>query len=107
MTPQPSPTAILVPSNDSKIASKINGKRIYVEDAPINFITLISFLLANAVSLKVLMININAAKAIRTAKTVAAKTKVFVRLKSLSIASPEALISLTAGLPSMRSIIKV
>ena len=53
------------------------------------------------------MININAAKAIRTAKTVAAKTKVFVRLKSLSIASPEALISLTAGLPSMRSIIKV
>ena len=89
------------------MASNINGRRIYVEEAPINFITLISFRLAKAVSLSVLIININAANAINIAKTVAAKTKVFVRLNNLSIASPEALISLTAGFPSILSIIRV
>ena len=41
----------------------------------------------------------------RTAKIVADKTSVFVRLNSRSIASPEALISFTAGLPSILSII--
>ena len=107
INPQPSPTAMLVPNKDSKIASNINGRRIYVEEAPINFITLISFRLAKAVSLSVLIININAANAINIAKTVAAKTKVFVRLNNLSIASPEALISLTAGFPYILSIISV
>ena len=42
---------------------------------------------------------------IRTAKIDAEITKVFVKLKSLSIASPDALISLTAGFPSILSII--
>ena len=40
INPHPSPTAMLVPSKDSKMASNINGRRIYVEEAPINFITL-------------------------------------------------------------------
>ena len=46
MNPQPRPTAILVPINDSKIASKIKGSLIYVDEAPIVLIILISFFLA-------------------------------------------------------------
>ena len=46
MNPQPRPTAILVPINDSKIASKIRGSLIYVDEAPIVLIILISFFLA-------------------------------------------------------------
>ena len=51
------------------------------------------------------MINIKAANAIKMAKIVADKTRVFVSVRSLSIASPEALISFTAGFPSILSII--
>ena len=42
---------------------------------------------------------------IKPAKIVADKTSVFVRLSNRSIASPDALISFTAGLPSILSII--
>ena len=72
-----------------------------------SFMTLISFRFAKAVSLRVLIIKMNAANAMRIAKTVAAKTRVFVRLNSRSIASPDALISLTAGFPSILSMIRV
>ena len=49
----------------------------------------------------------NAAKPISPAKTLADKTRVLVRLNNLSIASPDALISLTAALPSILSIINL
>ena len=78
---------------------------MYVDDAPIVFIILISFRLANAVSLNVFIININAANPMRTANVVAENTRVLVKLNSLSIASPDALISLTAALPSILSMI--
>ena len=98
---------MLVPIKDSKTASKIKGSLIYVDEAPIVLIILISFFFAYAVSLNVLIIKINAAKAINAAKIVADKTSVFVKLNKRSIASPEALIYFTAGLPSILSIINL
>ena len=55
----------------------------------------------------ILIIKMNAANAINPAKIVADKTNVSVKLKSLSMASPEALISFTAGFPSILSIINL
>ena len=66
---------------------------MYADDAPIAFIILISFRLANAVSLNVFIINIML-QILRTANVVAEKTRVLVKLNNLSIASPDALISL-------------
>ena len=64
----------------------------------------ISFFLEYAASRKVLIINIKAANPIKNAKAEAEITNVSVRLRSLSIASPEDRISLTAGFPSSLSI---
>ena len=103
--PHPKPTAMLVPINDSNTASKINGSLIYVEDAPTSLIIFISFFLEYAANRSVLIIRMNAAKPISNAKVDADSTSVLVKLKSLSIASPLVLISFTAGLPSILSII--
>ena len=107
ITAQPKPTAMLVPIRDSITASNINGNLIYVEDAPTSLIILISFFFENAAILNVFIINIKAAKPINNAKAEAEITKVSVRLRSLSIASPEDRISLTAGFPSSLSIMRV
>ena len=53
------------------------------------------------------MISINAANPINIANADADITKVSVRLNSLSIASPEVLISITAGFPPNLSIIRL
>ena len=55
----------------------------------------------------VLTIKIKAANPIKTANDVAAIIKVSVSPNNLSIASPEALISLTAEFPSVLSIINL
>ena len=53
------------------------------------------------------MININAANPINIANADADMTNVSVRLNSLSIASPEVLISFTAGFPSNLSMMSL
>ena len=107
ITAQPNPTAMLVPINDSITASKINGSLIYVDEAPMSLIILISFFFEYAASRNVLIIKIKAANPIKKAKAEAEITKVSVKLNSLSIASPDVLISFTAGLPSSLLIINV
>ena len=91
----------------SSSASKMKGNLIYNEEAPTSFIISISSLLAKVVKRIVLPIKMKAAKAITIEKLEAATARVEVIISNLSIASPDALISLTAGFPSSRSMIKV
>ena len=102
---QPNPTAILVPIRDSITASIMKGNLMYVDEAPISLIIFISFFLEYAASLNALIINIKAAKPMSNAKAQAEITSVSVRLRSLSIASPDERISFTAGFPSNLSVI--
>ena len=56
---------------------------------------------------KIILKNLLLALLLKVANTDADITNVFVKLRSLSIASTEALISLTAGFPSILSIINL